>query len=171
MPDGVRRLLLAVALHEDPLVDELTALSESSVVEDPGAFPVAADLIEGRRDSDCPRSDPVPPEVGVGAIATVGALPRRRIALRSFSWPLATTIATLRRLRGPPRATAPSAWSSIAAVPRSASATSQQVRGRAGVARFRGGWVRAARLGWLGGRARVRRRAEFLLAGNGRAAS
>jgi DNA-binding CsgD family transcriptional regulator len=34
LPGEVRRLLLAVALHEDPLVDELTALAQPTVLED-----------------------------------------------------------------------------------------------------------------------------------------
>lgn len=47
LPGEVRRLLLAVALHEDPLVDELVALSESSVLE--AAVDLGVVVIEGDR--------------------------------------------------------------------------------------------------------------------------
>jgi DNA-binding CsgD family transcriptional regulator/predicted ATPase len=47
LPDGVRRLLLAVALHEDPLVDELAALAEPAGLED--AVDLGVLVIDGDR--------------------------------------------------------------------------------------------------------------------------
>jgi DNA-binding CsgD family transcriptional regulator len=47
LPGGVRRLLLAVALHEDPLVDELTALAPSAALEE--AVDLGVLVIDGER--------------------------------------------------------------------------------------------------------------------------
>jgi DNA-binding CsgD family transcriptional regulator len=47
LPAAVRRLLLTVALHEDPLVDELTALAQAAVLEE--AVDLGVLVVDGER--------------------------------------------------------------------------------------------------------------------------